>query len=73
MFPEVKAPEITNKYMVREVVEKQFIKADLYFNEETVQNVLNIIQAMPVRHGIMITGPIRSGKTTAIRTVVQAL
>ena len=42
-------------------------------SEEIIQNILNINQATQSRHGIMCIGPPMSGKTTAIKLLVEAL
>lgn len=73
LFPDIPAPEMSHKFKVREIVEQQFEKANFCVQEENVQNVLNIIAAMPMRHGIMVTGAIMAGKTTSLKIVVDAL
>lgn len=73
IFPDVPAPQLSNKYKMKETIEQDLIKNDLCVHDDLVQNVLSINSAMQSRHGIMCIGPPISGKTTAIRTLITAL
>jgi len=73
IFHEVPPPELSTKFQVRKIVEKQLAKSNLCVQEEIVQNVLNLIQATKTRHGLLVTGPTMSGKSTAVRTMVKTL
>lgn len=48
-------------------------KNNLYGEEKIIQSVLNVHSGMQTRHGVMCVGPPMSGKTTAIKTLIQAL
>ena len=75
VFPDIKPPAIENTNELRGMIEIR-LEAKKYYmsdNGETVQNVLNINDAVNSRHGIMVVGPPLSGKTQSIGTFTDTL
>ena len=56
MFPEIETPQLANRHKVKEMIELQFEKNKMSFNDEIVQTTINLQQTMQCRHGIMCIG-----------------
>ena len=55
------------------MIEVRLEARNFYLSEETIQNVLNISEAVHSRHGIMVVGQPISGKTQSLRVFMDTM
>ncbi len=72
LFPGISLPE--HDYgILEEAIHKALVDANLQPVKPLILKVIQLLETMQVRHGVMLVGGTMGGKTTAYRTLAAAL
>ena len=73
VFPDIAAPEISFTDALHDAITTEMEAKQMHMSHDLVQNVIHLNEAIQSRHGVMIVGPPMAGKTTSVRTLMDAL
>lgn len=71
-FPGSEVAQMENE-AAREEIVKVSKEENVVAAEPFIQKILQLKQVMEMRHGVMVVGPVGTGKSTALRVLLQVL